>query len=76
MYAEQTSQISCEMIRSGSIFGSYVTIPYKEEVVKYVDVLTQEASTIGSVNTLYSKEGKLIGDNTDGLGFHKSLFSD
>ncbi len=37
----------CEMIRSGTIFGSNVTIPYKEEVVKYVDVLTQEASTIG-----------------------------
>ena len=66
----------CEMIRSGTIFGSNVTIPYKEEVVKYVDVLTEEASTIGSVNTLYSREGKLIGDNTDGLGFHKSLFSD
>ncbi|HIC76805.1 MAG TPA: shikimate dehydrogenase [Candidatus Dadabacteria bacterium] len=66
----------CEMIRSDTIAGSNVTIPYKEEVVKYVDVLTEEASRIGSVNTLYSKQGKLVGDNTDGLGFEKSLFSD
>ena len=64
------------MIRSDTIAGSNVTIPYKEEVVKYVDVLTEEASRIGSVNTLYSKQGKLVGDNTDGLGFEKSLFSD
>ena len=66
----------CEMIRSGTISGSNVTIPYKEEIVQYVDVLTEEASIIGSVNTLYPRKGKLIGDNTDGLGFQKSLFSD
>ena len=66
----------CQMIRSVTISGSNVTIPYKDEVMKYVDVLTEEASMIGSVNTLYPKDGKLIGDNTDGLGFEKSLFSD
>lgn len=66
----------CHLIKSGTISGSNVTIPYKEEVMKYVDVLTEEANMIGSVNTLYPKDGKLIGDNTDGLGFEKSLFAD
>ena len=35
-----------------------------------------EAKLIGSVSTLYSKDGKLMGHNTDGLGFSKSLFDD
>ena len=66
----------CDLIRTGVISGSNVTIPYKEEVMKYVDILSDEAKLIGSVNTLYSKDGKLMGHNTDGLGFSKSLFDD
>lgn len=66
----------CSLIRNGIICGSNVTIPFKESVVEFVDILTDEASMIGSVNTLYSEDGKLVGDNTDGLGFKKSLFSD
>ena len=50
-----------------------LTIPYKEEVMKYVDVLTDEAKLIGSVNTLYSIDNKLFGHNTDGLGFETLL---
>jgi shikimate dehydrogenase len=66
----------CSLIRTGVISGSNVTIPFKESVVEFVDILTEEASKIGSVNTLYSKDGKLVGHNTDGLGFEKSLFTD
>ena len=55
----------CDLIRTGVISGSNVTIPYKEEVMKYVDILSDEAKLIGSVNTLYSKDGKLMGHNTD-----------
>ncbi|MBT3445634.1 shikimate dehydrogenase [bacterium] len=69
-------EIICNLIRSGTISGSNVTIPYKEDVMKYVDTLTEEASMIGSVNTMYSLNGSLVGDNTDGLGFKRSLFSD
>ena len=58
----------CNLIKFGIISGSNVTIPFKESVMEYVDVLTDEASMIGSVNTLYSRDGKLVGDNTDGLG--------
>ena len=66
----------CDLIRSSKICGSNVTIPYKEEVMKYVDVLTDEAKLIGSVNTLYSIDNKLFGHNTDGLGFSRSLLID
>ncbi|MDC0897602.1 shikimate dehydrogenase [Desulfobacterota bacterium] len=66
----------CSLIRSGVLSGSNVTIPFKESVINFVDILTDEASMIGSVNTLYPKDGKLVGDNTDGLGFKKSLFID
>ena len=76
--APNTSEVKniCDLIRTGVISGSNVTIPYKEEVMKYVDILSDEAKLIGSVNTLYSKDGKLMGHNTDGLGFSKSLFDD
>mgnify|MGYP005714231497 FL=1 len=66
----------CDLVRSNVISGSNVTIPYKEEVIKYIDVLTDEAKLIGSVNTLYSIDNKLHGHNTDGLGFSRSLFID
>ena len=55
----------CNLIKFGIISGSNVTIPFKEAVMEYVDVLTDEASMIGSVNTLYSRDGKLVGNNTD-----------
>ena len=56
--APNTSEVKniCDLIRTGVISGSNVTIPYKEEVMKYVDILSDEAKLIGSVNTLYSKE--------------------
>lgn len=54
--------------------GFNVTIPYKEKVMKYVEVLTGRAKKIGSVNTLYiNDEGLLVGDNTDYYGFSKLI---
>ncbi|MGM0509485.1 MAG: shikimate dehydrogenase [Fusobacteriota bacterium] len=63
-------------LKSLGFKGGNVTIPHKEEVMKYVDEVTQEARIIGAVNTLYWKNGKLIGDNTDGRGFILSLMED
>lgn len=56
--------------------GANITIPHKEEVMKYVDELTEEAKNIGAVNTLYVKNDKIYGDNTDGRGFIISLMKD
>ncbi len=62
-----------QSMRDGEIVGANVTLPHKETVMKYLDGVTQEAKLIGAVNTLYSERGKIIGDNTDGIGFLTSL---
>ena len=49
--------------------GLNVTIPYKTEVIKYLDELSPEAQKLNSVNTVLNKNGKLIGYNTDYYGF-------
>lgn len=45
-----------------------VTIPYKNDVIPYLDVIDPVAKEIGAVNTIVNKEGKLYGYNTDFLG--------
>jgi len=56
-----------------NFIGFNVTMPYKVEVIKYLDELDQSAKLIGAVNTVRIKDGKLIGYNTDGTGFLRSL---
>jgi Shikimate 5-dehydrogenase len=53
--------------------GINVTIPYKQSVIKYCDELSDTAKRIGSVNTIYKRDGKLYGDNTDYKGFEYML---
>lgn len=54
--------------------GMNVTIPYKEEVLPYLDELDQTASEIGAVNTIkFTEQGGLKGYNTDVVGFEKSI---
>lgn len=55
------------------VSGLNVTAPLKEEVLKFVDEITLEAKTIGSVNTLKFSDTKIIGHNTDAIGFRNSL---
>ncbi|WP_203258823.1 shikimate dehydrogenase family protein [Hyunsoonleella ulvae] len=56
------------------IKGFNVTIPYKEEVIPYLDKLNKKAKAIGAVNTIkITKKGKLVGYNTDCYGFINSL---
>lgn len=53
--------------------GLNVTIPYKEQIIPYLDEIDAIAKTIGAVNCIQIKEGKLLGHNTDYYGFKKSL---
>jgi shikimate dehydrogenase len=53
--------------------GANVTVPYKVQVMQYLDGWSQEAEAIGAVNTLYKKGKELRGENTDGRGFLASL---
>jgi shikimate dehydrogenase len=56
-------------MRSGDLHGLNVTIPHKQTVIPYLDELTPIASAIGAVNTIFVKDGRLWGDNTDAPGF-------
>ena len=60
-------------IRRYRMFGINLSMPYKEQVIPYLDQLSEEARLIGAVNTVVNQEGTLIGYNTDGKGFFKSL---
>lgn len=54
--------------------GANVTVPFKEQAYQLADVLSQRAKQAGAVNTLYiDSEGKLCGDNTDGIGLVADL---
>ena len=53
--------------------GFNCSIPHKVEVIKYLEGLGESASLIGAVNCVVNRDGKLIGENTDGKGFLKSF---
>ena len=53
--------------------GFNCSIPHKVEVIKHLDGLGESASLIGAVNCVVNRDGKLIGENTDGKGFLKSF---
>jgi shikimate dehydrogenase len=50
-----------------------VTIPYKEKVIPYLDIISDTAKKIGAVNTIVNKDGVLYGYNTDFLGMKEML---
>jgi shikimate dehydrogenase len=53
--------------------GFNVTIPYKQEIIQYLDELTPEAKAIGAVNCVEIIEGRWKGHNTDFIGFRRTL---
>ena len=59
--------------RAMGFCGFNLTIPHKVAVIPLLDELTEAARLIGAVNTVVRRDGKLIGENTDGKGFLKSL---
>ncbi len=59
----------CNYLKSNRYFlGSSVTVPYKEKIMKYLDHIDENAKSIGSINTIVNKNGKLFGLNTDYSG--------
>jgi shikimate dehydrogenase len=55
------------------IKGFNVTVPHKESILGYMNNLSEEASIIGSVNTIVNDMGKLVGYNTDAAGITETL---
>lgn len=60
-------------IRSLSIGGASVTIPFKEAIIPYLDWIDDDAKCIGAVNTVLNRDGSLLGFNTDARGFLNAL---
>lgn len=59
-----------EFLKSGDFTGLNVTIPYKKDVIPFLDELSPVAKRLGAVNTIVRREdGSLIGHNTDYFGF-------
>ncbi len=56
-----------------SFRGFNVTIPYKKEIIQYLDEIKDDGALFGAVNTVVIDGGKAVGYNTDGLGFMKML---
>ncbi len=55
------------------LIGLNVTIPYKQQVIPYLDELDPTAAALKAVNTIHFKHGKTIGYNTDVIGFEQSF---
>lgn len=62
-----------ESIRTLDMLGVNVSMPNKTAVLAYLDQLSPEAELIGAVNTIVHQEQCLIGYNTDGMGFVRSV---
>ncbi len=62
-------------MRNGKIDGINVTVPFKKSVIPFLDELDNLAKKTQSVNTIYKDKNKVIGTNTDILGFELSLSS-
>ena len=70
--SDQLEDLILEVKRK-KINGVNVTVPFKNVVIPYLDQLTVEAEKTKSVNTIYLKNEKVIGHNTDIDGFEKAL---
>ena len=63
-------------IRTKELQGINVTVPYKQDVIPYVDIVINDAKETSSINTIYlNKENKIVGENTDVYGFEQSFIN-
>jgi shikimate dehydrogenase len=74
-YSEDIKK-SYEAAKTLSFGGFAVSMPFKREILNYIDVLTDEVQIIGACNTVKFKDGKSIGYNTDYLGVIRYLTSE
>ena len=72
---EDEIEVIIKKIKTNEIHGINVTVPYKQTVISFVETLSENAKITNSVNTIFNKNGKIHGDNTDIYGFEKSLLN-
>lgn len=69
----QVTDFSDLILQEKALEGLSVTIPYKEQIIPYLDALDPACKRIGAVNCIRIRDGKKVGFNTDYLGFKQSL---
>ena len=62
-----------DFLQNGDFSGLNVTMPYKKDVIPFLDHLSPAAEKMGAVNTIVRKDGKLMGHNTDYFGFRSMV---
>jgi shikimate dehydrogenase len=74
-FEPEDCELKCtiESLKKLKFNGFNITVPYKTEALKYVDVIDKSTKKIGSINTVLINDNKLYGYNTDCLGFGKDL---
>ena len=60
-------------LRNGKIDGINVTVPFKKTIIPFIDELSSEANKAQSVNTIYKENNKVLGHNTDIIGFELAV---
>ena len=70
---EQIDQLEDLLASNPDLVGLNVTIPYKEQVIPYLDSMSPVVEEIGACNCIHIQEGRLMGHNTDVIGFSRSL---
>lgn len=70
---EQGLETAVAGLKKIGIKGFNITMPDKNKMAELVDELSPAAKLIGAVNTVVNKDGRLIGHNTDGVGFMRSV---
>ena len=68
LFEKEPSEVEY-FLKNGDFSGINVTVPYKKEVIPYLDELSERAQKLGAVNTIVRRNGRLIGHNTDYFGF-------
>ena len=72
---DQLADAMCGL-RALNFRGINLTIPHKVAVIQHLDRLSPEAELIGAVNTVVREDDQLVGHNTDGMGFLRSVRED
>ncbi len=62
-----------QKIKNKEIYGMNVTVPFKQTVIPYLETQSEIVKKTNSVNTIFNKNGKIHGENTDVYGFEKSI---
>lgn len=70
---EETLEDAVKGLRTLHVKGFNLTMPNKNKILEYLDEVSPAARLIGAVNTVENREGKLIGHNTDGIGFMRAV---